>query len=100
MKHFVVTAILSSTLMAMPVMAQEHDSFFALKHIQAQQETVAPHGHQSVAKLTDQELSTVEGGDICLVCPNVAAAVNLALLNITGNDFTQTASTGSQLLQP
>jgi hypothetical protein len=69
---------------------------------------------QDVVQLTDQELSSIEGsgspfggpggpfasgGNICVVCSNIALAINVAAGNVTGGDFTQIAVTGSQTIQ-
>jgi hypothetical protein len=98
MKQMLFTGFVTAMLMAGPAMAMENETFFAMKHVAGDGQTRSGDVHQ-MAQLSDQELSTVEGGDICVVCANVAAAVNAAVLNITGGDFNQTAYTGPQSLQ-
>ena len=99
MKHLIVAGFMSVTLMAMPALAAESDTFFAMKQVEGHEQS-ASSGVSGPGQLSDQELSTVEGGDdICAVCANVAAAVNAAVLNITDGNFTQVATTGSQSVQ-
>ena len=102
MKSLIVTGLMSVCLMGVPMLASaESDTFFALQHLQAHEQGVPTTTEGSVVQLSDHELATVEGGqDVCVICANVGAAVNAALLNVTtGGGFTQLAVTGNQSIQ-
>jgi bacteriocin-like protein len=99
MKTSVVLGLFALMVLAAPVMAEENATFLALKDLPGQEQAV-----DLVQPLTDTELATIEGGQVCLIClgTNLAVPVNLAALNVTGGDFAQGASTGPQttLFQP
>ena len=95
MKTSVVLGLFALMVLAAPVMAEENATFLALKDLPEQEQAV-----DQVQPLTDTELATIEGGQVCILCTGVNAAVpvNLALLNVTEGDFNQTATTGRQTI--
>ena len=96
MKTSVVLGLFALMVVAAPVMAEENATFLALKDLPEQEQAV-----DQVQPLTDTELATIEGGQgVCVLCTgaNVAVPLNLALGNITGRDFNQTATTAAQTI--
>ena len=93
MKTSVVLGLFALMVVAAPVMAEENATFLALKNLPGQAQAV-----DLVQPLTDTELATIEGGQVCLVCTGINAAlpINIAALNITGGNFGQTATTAPQ----
>ena len=90
-------------VVAAPVMAEESATFLTLKDMPGQAQAVDQAVDQ-VQPLTDTELATIEGGQVCLIClgTNLSIPINLAALNVTGGDFAQGAATAPQniLFQP
>src|SRR5919107_484313 len=95
MKTSIVLGIFALMVVAAPVMAEENATFLALKNLPEQAQAV-----DQVQPLTDTELATIEGGQVCVLCTgvNLAVPLNLALLNVTGGDFSQRAETGRQTI--
>jgi hypothetical protein len=77
------------TLAAVPAMAAESSSFFALNKVQQ----TTPVQKQTVVQLTDTELSKVQGADnICVVCANAnvqAQVLTTKSTQQTGNQTNQ-----------
>ena len=103
MKTSIVLGLFALMVVAAPVMAEENASFLALKDLPEQAQAV-DQAVDLVQPLTDTELATIEGGQVCILCTgtNLAVPLNLGILNITGGDFGQTAGTGPQsaIFQP
>ena len=99
MKTSVVLGLFALMVVAAPVMAEENATFLALKDLPGQAQAVDQAVDQ-VQPLTDTELATIEGGQVCVLCTGINAAipVNPAVLNVTAGDFNQTATTGAQTI--
>ena len=95
MKTSVVLGLFALMVVAAPVMAEENATFLALKNLPGQEQAV-----DQVQPLADTELAAIEGGQVCVLCTGVNAAVpvNAAVLNITGGNFNQTATTAEQTI--
>ena len=95
MKTSVVLGLFALMVVAAPVMAEENATFLALKDLPEQEQAV-----DQVQPLADTELATIEGGQVCILCTGINAAipVNAAVGNITGGGFTQTATTAAQTI--
>ncbi len=93
MKTSVVLGLFALMVVAAPVMAEENATFLALKDLPEQEQAV-----DQVQPLADTELATIEGGQVCIACTGLNAAVplNVSALNITGGNFGQTATTATQ----
>ena len=93
MKSSVGLGLFALMVLAAPVMAEENATFLALKDLPQQEQAV-----DQVQPLADTELATIEGGQVCILCTgtNLAVPLNLGLLNVTGGDFGQTATTAPQ----
>ena len=100
MKTSVVVGLFALMVVAAPVMAEENASFLALKNLPEQAQAV-DQAVDPVQSLTDTELAAIEGGQVCVLCTgaNVAVPLNLAILNVTGGNFDQTAQTGNQTIR-
>ena len=95
MKTSIVLGLFALMVVAAPVMAEENATFLALKDLPAQAQAV-----DQVQPLADTELATIEGGQVCIACTGINAAlpINAAVGNITGGSFTQTATTAAQTI--
>ena len=95
MKTSVVLGLFALMVVAAPVMAEENATFLALKDLPEQEQAV-----DQVQPLADTELATIEGGQVCILCTgaNLAVPLNLALGNVTGGNFGQTATTDVQTI--
>ena len=95
MKTSVVLGLFALMVVVAPVMAEENATFLALKDLPQQEQAI-----DQVQPLADTELATIEGGQVCLIClgTNLAVPLNLGLLNVTGGDFGQTATTAAQTI--
>ena len=95
MKTSIVLGLFALMVVAAPVMAEENATFLALKDLPEQEQAV-----DQVQPLTDTELATIEGGQVCVLCTGINAAipVNAAVLNVTAGDFNQTATTAAQTI--
>jgi hypothetical protein len=79
MKTSVVLGLFALMVVAAPVMAEENATFLALKDLPQQAQAV-----DQVQPLTDTELATIEGGQVCILCTGVNAAVPVNLGAPTG----------------
>jgi hypothetical protein len=95
MKTSVVLGLFALMVVAAPVMAEENATFLALKDLPEQEQAV-----DQVQPLADTELATIEGGQVCIACTGINAAlpINAAVGNITGGNFGQTATTDVQTI--
>jgi hypothetical protein len=95
MKTSVVLGLFALMVVAAPVMAEENATFLALKDLPGQEQAV-----DQLQPLADTELATIEGGQVCILCTGINAAlpINAAVGNITGGNFNQTATTAEQIV--
>ena len=95
MKTSIVLGLFALMVVAAPVMAEENATFLALKDLPQQEQAV-----DQVQPLADTELAAIEGGQVCILCTgtNLAVPLNLGLLNVTGGNFAQTATTAPQTI--
>ena len=99
MKTSIVLGLFALMVVAAPVMAEENATFLTLKDLPGQAQAVDQAVDQ-VQPLTDTELATIEGGQVCIACTGINAAlpINAAVGNITGGNFAQTATTAAQTI--